>query len=232
MFVDLCFSMSNWDLYSSISVLVCYCSTPCVSTISRLHVSSLAPVFYLNVSILVIPNEESTIFNRSSSASWVCQCHRLRHTTARPTAITSYRLLNFPCQVFVFLLSQTPPDPHLHPPHLLCTCPVHCVVLDQLHSGTFLLHTHVFSLTGSTSPPGPCSHYSSQCCLHHRTHEGPQSRVLMSSRPRSKSICPSYSSAHLCLAVSCTASVCAQYVQYHSTSLGVPSCAFSTSTQI
>lgn len=127
MFVDLCFSMSNWDLYSSISVLVCYCSTPCVSTISRLHVSSLAPVFYLNVSILVIPNEESTIFNRSSSASWVCQCHRLRHTTARPTAITSYRLLNFPCQVFVFLLSQTPLT--LTSTHPTSSAPALCTVL-------------------------------------------------------------------------------------------------------
>lgn len=133
-------------------------------------------------------------------------------------AITSYRLLNFPCQVFVFLLSQTPPDPHLHPPHLLCTCPVHCVVLDQLHSGTFLLHTHVFSLTGSTSPPAPCSHYSSQCCLHHRTHEGPQSRVLMSWRPRSKSICPSYSSPVPCCLLHSLSmcSVCAvpQYVSW------------------
>lgn len=160
----------------------------------------------------------------------VCQCHRLQHTTARHHELPSPK---FSLSGFCVSPFTNPPDPHLHPPHLLCTCPVHCVVLDQLHSGTFLLliHTHVFSLTGSTSPPGPCSHYSSQCCLHHCTHERPQSRVLVSWQPRFKSICPSYSS-YLCLAVSCTASVCAQYVQYHSTSLGVLSWAFSTSTQI
>lgn len=112
----------------------------------------------------------------------VCQCHRLRHTTARHHELPSPK---FSLSGFCVSSFTDPPDPHLHPPHLLCTCPVHCVVLDQLHSGTFLLliHTHVFSLTGSTSPPGPCSHYSSQCCLHHRTHERPQSLVLMSSRP-------------------------------------------------
>lgn len=139
----------------------------------------------------------------------VCQCHRLRHTTARHHELPSpkFSLSGFCVSPFTHT-----PDPHLHPPHLLCTCPVHCVVLDQLHSGTFLLliHTHVFSLTGSTSPPAPCSHYSSQCCLHHRTHEGPQSRVLMSSRPALNPSVPP--TAHLCLAVSCTASVCAQYV--------------------
>lgn len=175
-------------------------------------------MFYLNVSILVIPNEESTIFNRSSSASCGLSVPPSPTHNSSPDCHHELPSPKFSLSGFCVSSFTDPPDPHLHPPHLLCTCPVHCVVLDQLHSGTFLLHTHVFSLTGSTSPPAPCSHYSSQCCLHHRTHEGPQSRVLMSWRPRFKSICPSYSSPVPCCLLHSLSmcSVCAvpQYVSW------------------